>query len=142
MNETEAKMTDKTKTTLSLILGVIGLTLLFGGLICDILTSKGLLNDWANVAMIVGWPIITFAEYFRPLTSKKDMEQEGCSLFFLLAGMISLSIPNVFQIEHFTTPIIIILIIAAILLIPACLMSYMKWRRVRKQLEEGDDEKK
>ena len=135
-------MTDKTKTTLSLILGVIGLTLLFGGLICDIVMSKGQLNDWANVAMIVGWPIIAFAEYFRPLTSKKDMEQVGSSLFFLVVGMFALSITNVIQIEHFTTPIIIILIISAILLIPACLLSYMKWRKVRKQLEEGDDEKK
>ena len=135
-------MTDKTKTTLSLILGVIGLTLLFGGLICEIVISKGPLNDWANVAMIVGWPSIAFAEYFRPLASRKDMEEVGSSLFFLVVGMITLSIVDVFQIEHFTTPIIIILIIAAILMIPACWLSYMKWRRVRKQLEEEDDEKK
>lgn len=135
-------MTDKTKTILGLILGVIGLVLLFGGLICDILVSKGPLNDWASVAMIVGWPTVALAEYCRPLTSRKDMEQEGCSLVYLLLGMISLSIVNVFQIEHFTTPIVIILIIATILMIPACVLSYKKWQMVKRLLKEEDEEKK
>lgn len=135
-------MKEKTKTMLALAVGIIALALLFcGGIISEFTANSIQEKDWARVAIILGWPLIALAEYYRPMTQKRDKENAGCTCFMILSGLLLISLYNVFKIEHFTTPIIVILVITAILTIPACLLSYRKWRRVKKELEEEVDEK-
>lgn len=140
-------MTEKTnKTTLSIILGIISLVLLFGGEICDIISDHwpNVLHesDWYLLAVFVGWIFVLFANYFRSVNTKRDMENAGWNFFLIVIAMGVLCTVHVFKIQHFTVPIIIVLIITGILAIAGCILNYRKWLGIKTQLEEEENEKK
>ena len=135
-------MNDNTKMILSCVLGIIAIVMLLGGLVCDIISDHWpkviQANDWCEVIQVVGLVILLFAEYLRPITSQKEMERAGWNCFYLLGIMCFFGIIEVGDIEHFTTPIVVILVIAAILAIPACIFNYKKWLKIKAQLEEQE----
>ena len=137
--------TEKTKDILSVILGIISIVLLFGGLTCDIISNywPNVLpkSDWYEVMMFVGWPFYLFAGYFRPIITKQDMEKASWNCFFDIILMGILCIRELFDINHFTAPIVAVLSIFAILAILGCILNYRKRLDVKAQLEEQENEK-
>lgn len=139
-------MTEKTnKTTLSIILGIISLVLLFGGEICHIISDHwpDVLqeSDWYHLTVFIGWIIVLFADYLRPVTTKRDMENAGWNYFIIIIAMGFICIIQVFKIQHFTAPMIAVLIIAIILAVLGCILNYRKWLGIKAQLENQENEK-
>ena len=139
-------MTEKTnKTKLSIILGIISLVLLFGGEICHIISDHwpDVLqeSDWYHLAVFVGWIIVLFADYLRPVTTKRDMENASWNYFIIIIAMGFICIVQVFKIQHFTAPIVAVLIIAIILAVLGCILNYRKWLGIKAQLENQENEK-
>ena len=139
-------MTEKTnKTTLSIILGIISLVLLFGGETCHIISDHwpNVLHesDWYHLAVFVGWIFVLFADYFRPVNTIRDKENAGWNFFLIIIAMGFLCILQVFKIQHFTAPMIAVLIITIILAILGCILNYRKRLDVKAQLEEQENEK-
>lgn len=139
-------MTEKTnKTKLSIILGIISLVLLFGGEICHIISDHwpDVLqeSDWYHLTVFVGWIFVLFADYLRPVTTKRDMENASWNYFVIIIAMGFICIIQVFKIQHFTAPMIAALIIASILAILGCILSYRKWLGIKAQLENQENEK-
>ena len=52
-----------------------------------------------------------------------------------------LCILQVFKIQHFTAPIVAVLIITSILAILGCILNYRKWLGIKAQLEKQENEK-
>ena len=139
-------MTEKAnKTTLTITLGIISLVLLFGGEICHIISDHwpNVLHesDWYHLAVFVGWIFVLFAAYFRPVTNKQDMDNAGWNFFLIIIAMGFLCILQVFKIQHFTAPIVAVLIITSILAILGCILNYRKWLGIKAQLEKQENEK-
>ena len=139
-------MTEKTnKTTLSIILGIISLVLLFGGETCHIISDHwpNVLHesDWYHLAVFVGWIFVLFANYLRPVTTKRDKENAGWNFFLIIIAMGFLCILQVFKIQHFPAPMIAVLIITSILAILGCILNYRKWLDIKAQLEKQEKEK-
>ena len=81
-------MTEKTnKTTLSIILGIISLVLLFGGETCHIISDHwpNVLHesDWYHLAVFVGWIFVLFADYFSPVTTNHKLAHVSRNFFFI-----------------------------------------------------------
>jgi hypothetical protein len=130
-------LTDKTNNRLYKILYTLGLILLFGGFIWEVLSDIFHVlpvNDIDRSIMILGIPIALISMYFKPITEDKD--NYGCIWGF----MISWAILWILDIKHYTTPIIIINAISVVLMVPGIILSYKKWKRI-KALQDGDVEK-
>lgn len=139
-------MTEKTnKTTLSIILGIISLVLLFGGETCHIISDHwpNALHesDWYHLAVFVGWIFVLFANYLRPVTTKRDMENASWNFFLIIIAMGFLCILQVFKIQHFTAPMIAVLIITIILANLGFILNYRKWLDIKAELEKQENEK-
>ena len=139
-------MTEKTnKTTLSIILGIISLVLLFGGETCHIISDHwpNVLHesDWYHLAVFVGWIFVLFANYLRPVTTKRDKENAGWNFFLIIIAMGFLCILQVFKIQHFTAPMIAVLIITIILANLGFILNYRKWLDIKAELEKQENEK-
>ena len=128
--------TEKTnKSTLTIILGIISLVLLFGGEICHIISDHwpNVLHesDWYHLAVFVGWIFVLFADY----------DNAGWNFFIIIIAMGFLCIIQVFKIQHFTAPMIAVLIITSILAILGCILNYRKWLETKAELEKQENEK-
>ena len=130
-------LTDKTNNRLYKILYTLGLILVFGGIIWEVLSDIFHvlpMNDIDRSIMILGIPIALISLYFKPITEEED--NYGCIWGF----MISWAILWILDIKHYTTPIIIINAISVVLMVPGIILSYKKWKRI-KALQDGDVEK-
>lgn len=139
-------MTEKTnKTTLSIILGIISLVLLFGGETCHIISDHwpNVLHesDWYHLAVFVGWIFVLFADYIRPVNTIRDKENAGWNFFLIIIAMGFLCILQVFKIQHFTAPMIAVLIITIILANLGFILNYRTWLDIKAELEKQENEK-
>lgn len=137
--------TEKTKDILSVILGIISIVLLFGGTACDIISHNwpDMLpkSDWYEVMIFVGWPFLMFAEYFRLIFTKQEVGKVGWNVFFDIIIIGFVCIRELFDINHFTAPIVAVLSIFAILAILGCILNYRKWLDIKAQFEAQENEK-
>ena len=138
-------LTEKTKKTLSLTLIIIGMILLFGALICVLISdwSDALpKNDLYRTTMLLGWGIGWLGSYFQPLAIKELENGPGCFLTINIFLLILLPLGWIYDIEHFTTPVVIILAISAVLFIVDFVLIYKKYRQIKALTKEDENEKK
>lgn len=130
-------LSEKTNKTLYRVLTAIGVILLFGGMILDLITwlREGQQNDWFRVCMMYGISLATIGDYFKSLTLEED-ENGGCG-WFCFCGVALLWID---RINHFTTPIIIGIVFGCILLIIALILTGMRFRRIKAREKEQKKE--
>lgn len=128
-------LTDKTKKILYRVMITIGMILLFGGLILEILPDNIVPeNDWTRVFMMYGISLVIIGDYFISLELEED-ENGGCSYFCL--GL--LPILWLDRINHFTAPIIAGIVFGYLLLITALILNYKRWRRAKAKEKEQED---
>ena len=132
-------ITEKTKETLCLTAAIIGSVLLFGGIICDIITDWSNVipdSDWYRMAIAIGWPIGTIA------LTMKEITQKNTKFDTLYWGVIILPFICFFQINDYTVPIIVSIVISAILAVIAIILTHKrnaKIKALQKEQEEKDN---
>ena len=138
-------MTEKTKDILFKTLVSLGVILLVGAFICI------LISDWSDVlpkndlyftTMLLGWSIAWIGQYFYPISAKELENGPGCFLALNITLFFLLPIGWIHNIEHFTTPVVIMLAISAVLYIVAAVLIYKKSRQIKALAREGENEKK
>ncbi len=137
-------MTEETKKTLYRTLLIIGLVLLFGAFICV------MISDWSDVLpkndlyftiMILGWSIAWIGNYFQPISEKELENGPGCFLTLNIMLFVILPIGWIHNIEHFTTPVVIMLAICAVLYIVDFFLFYKKYQQFKALTSEEENEK-
>ncbi len=137
-------MTEKTKDILFKSLLSLGMVLLVGAFICV------LISDWSDVlpkndlyftTMLLGWGIAWIGNYFQPITAKELENGPGCFLILNITLFFILPIGWIHDIEHFTTPVVIMLAISAVLFIVAAVLMYKKSRQIKALALEDENEK-
>ena len=137
-------MTEKTKDILFKTLVSLGVVLLVGAFICV------LISDWSDVlpkndlyftTMLLGWSIAWIGQYFYPISAKELENGPGCFLALNLILFFLLPIGWIHNIENFTTPVVIMLSISAVLYIVAAVLMYKKSRQIKALAREGENEK-
>ena len=134
-------ITEKTKETLCLTAAIIGSVLLFGGITCDIITDWSNVipdSDWYRMAIAIGWPIGTIALTLKEIT-QKDVK---FGTFYWGAFVIILPFIWFFQINDYTVPIIVSIVISAILAVIAIILTHKrnaKIKALQKEQEEKDN---
>lgn len=131
-------LSEKTNKTLYRVVTAIGVILLFGGIILDLIPDSIVpQNDWYTVCMMHGISLVIIGEYFNSLKLEED-KNGGCSEFCY--GLIALFLIN--NIKHFTTPIIAGIVFGCILLMIAFILTGKRWQRARaKKKEQSESEK-
>lgn len=138
-------LTEKTKKTLSLTLIIIGLTLAFGAMICIMISdfSDALpKNDLYRTTMLLGWAIAWLGSYYQPISINQLENGPGCFLTLNVLLLIILPLGWIRDIEHFTTPVVIMLAISAVLFIVDFVLIYKKYRQIKALTKEDENEKK
>lgn len=137
-------MTEKTKDILFKSLLSLGMVLLVGAFICV------LISDWSDVlpkndlyftTMLLGWGIAWIGNYFQPISVKELENGPGCFLIINITLFFILSIGWIHNIEHFTTPVVIMLAISAVLFIVATVLMYKRSRQIKALALEDENEK-
>lgn len=137
-------MTEETKKTLYRTLLIIGLVLLFGAFICVMISDGSDVlpkNDLYWTTMFLGWAIAWIGNYFQPISEKELENGPGCFLTLNIMLFVILPIGWIHNIEHFTTPVVIMLAICAVLYIVAAVLIYKKSRQIKALAREGENEK-
>ena len=129
-------LTEKTNKRLYWILLITGLAFVIGGIFPPLFFEG--FEDLSWIITITGIPIAAIGDYFNSLT--KDEDRDGG----LSWGILLLAFLWMFKnIEHFTTPIIVGLVICGILVIVAFILTLKRWRRSRaleKERKEKEDQ--
>ncbi len=138
-------MTEKTKDILFKTLVSLGVVLLVGTFICV------LISDWSDVlpkndlyftTMILGWSIAWIGNYFQPISEKELENGPGCFLTLNIMLLVIIPIGWIHNIEHFTTPVVIMLAICAVLYIVDFFLFYKKYQQFKALTSEEENEKK
>ncbi len=138
-------MTEETKKILYRTLLTIGLVLLFSAFICVLITdwSDALpKNDLYFTTMLLGWGICWIGNYFQPISAKELENGPGCFLTLNILLFYLLPMGWIHNIEHFTTPVVIMLAICAVLYIVNSFLFYKKYQQFKALSSEDEDEKK
>lgn len=138
-------MTEKTKDILFKTLLSLGVVLLFCAFICVLISdfSDALpKSDLYFTTMLLGWGIAWIGNYFQPITAKESENGPGCFLTLNILLFFLLPIGWIHNIEHFTTPVVIMLAISAVLYIVAAVLIYKKSRQIKVLAREDKNEKK
>lgn len=138
-------MTEKTKKILYVTLFTVGLVLLFGAFICVLITewSDALpKSDLYRTTMFLGWGICWLGYFFQPISAKELENGPGCFLILNVLLFIIFPIGWVFDIENFTTPVVIMLAICAVLYIVDFFLFHKKYQQFKALISEDENEKK
>ena len=132
--------TEKTNKMLFRTFVILGFSILIIALICELTSQFSDLlpkNDMYRALMVLGWPIAWLGIYFQPIT--KFLENgPGCFLLFNLFFLVCQPLLWLWHIDHFTTSIVIMLSISAVLTIVDLVIAYKKSRQIKAMIEENE----
>ena len=120
-------------------LGAIGLIILFGGMICDIISDFSSVipeSDWYKVAILIGWPTSSIAQYFSPITDKDIKNGDAMWWIFNIIPLLFL-----FHIDHFTTPVIVGTVVGCIVIAVAIVLARKRHLKILALQEQQEQEK-
>ena len=92
--------------------------------------------------MLLGWGICWIGNYFQPISAKELENGPGCFLTLNILLFYLLPMGWIHNIEHFTTPVVIMLAICAVLYIVNSFLFYKKYQQFKALSSEDEDEKK
>lgn len=138
-------MTEKTKNILHKTLYCLGFAMLIAGIIMwiisicsDLIPHESL--AWAFVTL--GGAIGLIGASLGPITDEESANGPGCFLFSKICFLLFFPLAWLNSIEHFTTLDVTLLVIAAILIIVAAVLTFRKARQIRALAQDDEDEKK
>ena len=133
-------MTDKTKKILFWTIFGLGIALSLGALICEIISDCSDVlpeSDIYRAIIFLGWSIAWSGGFLETISTKQLENGPGCYMAFNLIFMVFLPLTWLSQIEHYTTPVVTILAISAVLTIVNIVLTYKKSRQFKALIDEN-----
>lgn len=134
-------MTEKTKKMLYWTPLVLGSIIMLAALICEIISdcSDALPeSDMYRACMFLGLSIAWLTSIFEPISSNQLENGPGCFMIYNLIFLVFLPFTWLWQIEHFSIPVVTVLAIGAVLIVVNIILAYKKSRRLKAMIEEKE----
>lgn len=138
-------MTEKTKNIRYKTLYCLGFVIFIAGIIIWIITLCSDLiprKDLAWAFVTLGGAIGLIGESLGPITNEESANGPGCFIFSKICFLLLFPLAWLNRIEHFTALDVTLLVIAAILIIVAAVLTFRKARQIRALAQQEDEDEK